>query len=78
MINTKEIIQWSKYNIPYLKLTSHKEWLKKAQPNESILHIGLRTFDTAEFANFLGELLEKFNDACTQLDIIESLLPTYE
>lgn len=76
MIDKKEIVQWSKSNLNYLALKNCVEWLKNAQPNERFPdqvrfffnRIGGRTsFNTSEFAHFLGEFVEMFQSCVSEL-----------
>lgn len=74
-MTTEEIIQWKKYNLDYLAMERVIAELKLARPNEEIsewcvpnIYSKEYDFNIAQFANFLGELLENFRDMCEEYE----------
>ena len=70
-IDRQKIIEWSKYNLVFLKYQRTIDTLKNAQPGEALpKNIAL---NTAHFARFFGELIEKFKIACVELERFDEL-----
>lgn len=70
-IDRQKIIEWSKENPYFLIYERNIDSLKNALPN-TIMPDNI-WFNTAQFANFFGELIEKFKIACAELECVDDL-----